>query len=177
MTFKSNNRGINIKQDLFIIGIDPGLTGGIARIRFKKDGGFELYDVVRIPLLSKKRIDYKELYSELKTMRIDFAFIEEVWALPGQNIQSMFNFGMSYGGMLAILDCLNIKYHAITPITWKSGMGLSKVKAESTEKARIILDPENKLLKTNGLCEAGLIGYFGFTRLSVIWKPHLGGLL
>ena len=91
---------------MLIIGIDPGISGAIC---FFEDG--KIIDVIDMPSMSegkknkkqvngaqisneiKKRIENKK-YDEIKVV------IEQVAAMPGQGVTSMFNFGQSFGCLL-----------------------------------------------------------------------------
>ena len=88
---------------MLIIGIDPGITGSIC---FFKDG--KIIDVVEMPNMAegkknKRQVNGAQIYNEI-TSRIKNiekkdikVVIEQVSAMPGQGVTSMFNFGQSFG--------------------------------------------------------------------------------
>ena len=87
---------------MLIIGIDPGITGSIC---FFEDG--KILDVVEMPTMTegkknKKQVNGSQIYNEIKKRieKIDKkdikVIIEQVSAMPGQGVTSMFNFGQSY---------------------------------------------------------------------------------
>ena len=88
---------------MLIIGIDPGLSGAIC---FLKDG--KILDVVEMPTMTegkknKKQVNGSQIYNEVsnRVKEIDKkdikVIIEQVSAMPGQGVTSMFNFGQSFG--------------------------------------------------------------------------------
>ena len=87
---------------MLIIGIDPGISGSIC---FFEDG--KILDEVEMPTMTegkknKKQVNGSQLYNEIsnrikqrdkKEIKV---VIEQVSAMPGQGVTSMFNFGQSY---------------------------------------------------------------------------------
>ncbi len=102
-----------------IIGIDPGLTGGIC-LRFPT----EHCEVFPMPVIPKVGIDLQELN---KLLRIDtwadsdniLVVIEKVHAMPKQGVVSMFKFGMGYGQLQGLCVGLGYPYILVTPQQWK----------------------------------------------------------
>ena len=88
---------------MLIIGIDPGISGSIC---FFEDG--KILDVLEMPTMTdgkknKKQVNGAQIYNEISTkirgiekqnLRV---IIEQVSAMPGQGVTSMFNFGQSFG--------------------------------------------------------------------------------
>ena len=88
---------------MLIIGIDPGISGSIC---FFEDG--KILDVIEMPTMiegkkNKKQVNGSQIYNEIsrKIKQIDKkdirVIIEQVSAMPGQGVTSMFNFGQSFG--------------------------------------------------------------------------------
>ena len=84
---------------MLIIGIDPGISGSIC---FFKDGN--IIDVVEMPTMAegkknKRQVNGAQIYNEICTRVNKFdkqnvrVIIEQVSAMPGQGVTSMFNFG------------------------------------------------------------------------------------
>lgn len=111
-----------------IIGIDPGLNGGIA-------WGWEWSSIfaVKMPVIKadgKKVLDLPFLAATLQDLRDDYpdengvrhcvAYVERVHAMPGQGVSSMFNFGMGYGAIQGILAALRIQYKLVQPKAWQT---------------------------------------------------------
>ena len=83
---------------MLIIGIDPGISGSIC---FFKDG--RILEVIEMPVMTegkknKKQVNGAQIYNEF-LKRINKkedeirVVIEQVSAMPGQGVTSMFNFG------------------------------------------------------------------------------------
>ena len=97
---------------MFIIGIDPGISGAIC---FMKDG--KIIDVIEMPSMAegkknKKQVNSSQIFNEI-SLRIKSlnkndvkVVIEHVSAMPGQGVTSMFNFGQSFGILKGI--CLSL---------------------------------------------------------------------
>ena len=88
---------------MLVIGIDPGVSGSIC---FFQDG--KIIDVVEMPTMiegkkNKKQVNGSQIFNEIseRIKKIDKkdikVIIEQVSAMPGQGVTSMFNFGQSYG--------------------------------------------------------------------------------
>ena len=88
---------------MLIIGIDPGISGSIC---FFEDG--KITDVIEMPTMiegkkNKKQVNGSQIYNEIlkRIKNLDKkdvkVVIEQVSAMPGQGVTSMFNFGQSFG--------------------------------------------------------------------------------
>jgi len=99
---------------MFIIGIDPGITGSIC---FFKDG--KIIDVVEMPNMAegkknKKQVNgaqiYHEIFSRIESLEKEEikVVIEQVSAMPGQGVTSMFNFGQSFGILKGICSAMQL---------------------------------------------------------------------
>jgi crossover junction endodeoxyribonuclease RuvC len=97
-------------------------------------------------------------------MKPDACVIELVSSRPGQGVASMFNFGMSFGVAIGVVQALNIPLHFVTPTKWKKYFSLSSDKEESRRRA-INLWPESadrfSRRKDEGRAEAALMAKWG----------------
>lgn len=99
---------------MFIIGIDPGTSGG-----------FAIIDDVRRKLTLRKMPDTpKEIFNILnfflKASKGEiFVYIEKVQGLPGMGGSSMFNFGKNSGHLEMAMLALNIPFEQLTPQKWQ----------------------------------------------------------
>ena len=89
-----------------IIGIDPGLSGGIAILEDLK-----IFDVFDMPIMSEGK---KNIVSGNT-----FVIVEQVSAMPGQGVTSMFNFGQTFGSIKGICAALNLPIFYVRPAKWK----------------------------------------------------------
>lgn len=99
------------------IGVDPGKKGGLCVM--SKDGGIvELLrlgdDFVVAELLRR--------YSQTMDRVNSKCFVEQVGAMPGQGVTSMFTFGQGFGFLLGVLCALKIPYSTVTPHRWQKKM-------------------------------------------------------
>ena len=115
---------------MLIIGIDPGISGSIC---FFQDG--KILDVVEMPIMTegkknKKQVNGSQIFNEIlkRTENIDKknikVVIEQVSAMPGQGVTSMFNFGQSFGVLKGICAALKIPVHFVRPAKWKKHFNL-----------------------------------------------------
>ena len=128
---------------MLIIGIDPGISGAIC---FFKDG--EGKEIIDMPVMAegkknKKQVNgsqiYNELYSRINnTSKKDiFVIIEQVSAMPGQGVTSMFNFGQSFGVLKGICSAMQLSMHFVRPAKWKKYFGLIKTEKDAS-RTRVI---------------------------------------
>lgn len=92
-----------------------------------------------------------------------YAVIEDVHAMPGQGVVSMFSFGKSYGEILGALYSHEIRVIPVKPAVWKGRLGLSRDKMDSVRLAQNIFSKQKDLFtkKTEAIAEAALIAHYG----------------
>ena len=106
---------------MFIIGIDPGISGAIC---FLEDG--KIIDVIEMPSMAegkknKKQVNGNQLYNEIKSRLSGVneeevcVVVEHVTAMPGQGVTSMFNFGQSFGVIKGICSAMKLPIHFVRP--------------------------------------------------------------
>jgi|TARA_Y100000310_G_C20704273_1_gene833452 hypothetical protein len=165
---------------LLIYGIDPGITGGIARINH--DG--KLLDGIRMPTTNiwggakqKKKIvdamavkDFIQCQTSADTnyrQHRTYVAIERVHSMPTDARSAAFSFGRSFGAVEAIA-CCQVGAGAVTWITpqvWKKFYNLSRVKGESIALAQTHFrrDYRWKYKADEGIAEAALIALYYLT--------------
>ena len=110
---------------MLIIGIDPGISGSIS---FFEDG--KITDVVEMPTMTegkknKRQVNGSQIYNEIskrinKIEKQDLkVVIEQVSAMPGQGVTSMFNFGQSFGILKGICSAMQLPMYFVRPAKWK----------------------------------------------------------
>lgn len=151
----------------FVIGIDPGAAGAVAIL---EDG--KLVQVFDMPVVevsvsnkNKKRVAPELLASELRLYNLadTVAVVEQVGAMPGQGVTSMFAFGQAYGLVLGVLAGLWIPTSTVTPATWKKALKLNPGKDGARLKASQLWPAqagEFKRVKDDGRAEAALLAYW-----------------
>ncbi len=132
---------------MLIIGIDPGISGAIC---FFENG--EVKDIFDMPTMAdgkknKKQINgpqfYNEISSRLKnySKRDIFVVIEQVSAMPGQGVTSMFNFGQSFGVVKGVCSAMQLSVHYVRPARWKKYFNLLKTEKEASRSKAIEMFP------------------------------------
>jgi len=99
------------------IGIDPGLSGGLAII----DHNNKVKVCIPMPLKNGE-IDVRILAAHIQAaMKEDntFAVLEKVSSRPGQGVCAMFTFGRVVGEIKAVLKMLRCPFEEVMPQKWK----------------------------------------------------------
>lgn len=124
-----------------IIGIDPGLSGACAYIS-KKVYGIGVFDLPTIKkgkTGNKREIDCKNLYHKLSSLNdqdsIIKVYLEDVHAMPGQGVTSMFSMGHTLGAIKGVVAALPFELHLVSPQKWKKYFSLTKDKELSRARA------------------------------------------
>ena len=132
---------------MLIIGIDPGITGSIC---FFQDG--KIIDVVEMPNMTeskknKKQVNGAQIYYEISlrikdTKKEDIkVVIEQVSAMPGQGVTSMFNFGQSFGILKGICSAMQLPMYFVRPIKWKKYFNLINSEKDASRTKAIEVFP------------------------------------
>lgn len=149
-----------------ILAIDPGLTGGWALLT--DHGAYVGAD--DLPIIRDNAtawVDGPELVAQINAClseRVHIrAVIERVHSMPAQGISSAFTFGVGFGSVLACLQLLPASIEFVSPAVWKRGLGLSKDKSASLDRARLLYPQANlKRKKDDGRAEALLIAHWAW---------------
>ena len=110
---------------MLIIGIDPGITGAICFFEDRK-----IIDLIEMPNMAegkknKRQVNGAQVYNEIferiknynkKDIKV---VIEQVSAMPGQGVTSMFNFGQSFGVLKGICSAMQLPMYFVRPAKWK----------------------------------------------------------
>ena len=132
---------------MFIIGIDPGITGSIC---FFQDG--KIIDVIDMPNMpegkkNKKQVNGAQIFYEIskKTKFIEKenikVVIEQVSAMPGQGVTSMFNFGQSFGILKGICSAMQLPMYFVRPAKWKKYFNLINSQKDASRTKAIEIFP------------------------------------
>jgi len=153
----------------FIIGIDPGAAGAVAII--EDDGKLvHVFDMPAVEVVvggkAKRRVSPEMLAAELRLYADQgaVAYVEQVNAMPGQGVTSMFAFGQAFGIVLGVMGGLAIPCQTVTPAKWKKDMRLNTGKDAARAKAAQIWPAharEFSRVKDDGKAEACLIAAWG----------------
>ena len=115
---------------MLIIGIDPGISGSIC---FFENG--RIIEVIEMPTMidgkkNKKQVNGAQIYNEIlkrissKSNNDIRVVIEQVSAMPGQGVTSMFNFGQSFGILKGVCSAMQLPMYFVRPAKWKKHFSL-----------------------------------------------------
>ena len=132
---------------MIIIGIDPGLSGSIC---FFENG--KIIDVVEMPTMiegkkNKKQVNGSQIYNEIlkRISHLDKSdvkvVIEQVSAMPGQGVTSMFNFGQSFGILKGICSAMQLPVYFVRPAKWKKYFNLINSEKDASRTRAIEIFP------------------------------------
>ena len=144
-------------KDIHIIGIDPGKSGGIARIRYSLDKRRHLfkepiYDAYKCPKTIMDMVVILKMFNHLPSK--PKCFLESVHAFPTDGRSSAFKFGMNFGIWQGILSALDIETILVTPQRWQKPYGLPKIKKERKHKLKEIAIQRSGLKVTLNTADA-----------------------
>jgi len=148
------------------IGIDPGLTGALALL--EDDNSIsDLLDMPVMPLTGKRNqvnaAALRKVIALWTRTETATAYLEQVSAMPGQGVSSMFGFGVSYGIVQGVLASLFIPVVFVTPQQWKKRAGLIGKDKDFARTLAQRLYPMAELSRKKdiGRADALLIARFG----------------
>ena len=136
-----------------IIGIDPGLSGAIAILENSK-----VLNIFDMPVMSegkknKRQLNSAQLVSLLKeNMEHNeeiVVVVEQVNAMPGQGVTSMFNFGQTFGAIKGVCAALELPIFFVRPSKWKKHFELINSSKDASRTKVIEMYPilSNQLAK------------------------------
>ena len=128
---------------MLVIGIDPGISGSIC---FLNDG--KILDVIEMPTMTdgkknKKQVNGSQIFNEIskRINNIDVkevrVVIEQVSAMPGQGVTSMFNFGQTFGILKGICSAMQLSMYFVRPAKWKKYFNLINSEKDAS-RTRVI---------------------------------------
>jgi hypothetical protein len=118
------------------VGIDPGISGGIAAIDHK-GVVHTLEPMPTMPGLvsGRKMVDARALAATLRGINhygspVHVA-VEQVGAMPKQGVVGTFSFGTSFGIILGVLGGMGMGYQLVLPQKWQKHHSLSSDKKQT----------------------------------------------
>jgi crossover junction endodeoxyribonuclease RuvC len=163
---------------MLIIGIDPGISGSIC---FFEDG--KILDVIEMPTMAegkknKKQVNGSQIYNEIlkritKTKNQEIRIvIEQVSAMPGQGVTSMFNFGQSFGILKGICSAMQLPMYFVRPAKWKKYFNLINSEKDASRTRAIEIFPyfssELSKKKDSNKADAILIANFYYETYKIV---------
>ena len=132
---------------MLIIGIVPGITGAICFFEDRK-----IIDLIEMPNMAsgkknKRQVNGAQVYNEIferiknynkKDIKV---VIEQVSAMPGQGVTSMFNFGQSFGVLKGICSAMQLPMYFVRPAKWKKYFNLINSEKDASRTKAIQIFP------------------------------------
>ena len=136
-----------------IIGIDPGLSGAIAILEDNK-----VLNIFDMPVMAegkknKRQLNSAQLVNIIRDNTVSTdevaVVVEQVNAMPGQGVTSMFNFGQTFGAIKGVCAALNLPIFFVRPSKWKKHFELINSSKDSSRTKTIEMYPSlsNQLSK------------------------------
>jgi hypothetical protein len=128
------------------VGIDPGLSGGIALLDYDAVGNLKVAQPMPIPTLKSAKTKTGRVYDVPQLSKIfcawgvlgAFATLEKSQAMPKQGVSSTFSIGYGFGVLEALLVAHNIRYQVVRPQQWQKVM-LASSNKKNTKEASILI--------------------------------------
>ena len=157
-----------------IIGIDPGLSGGIAILENNK-----VLSIFDMPVMAEGKKNKRQLNSaqlvviikeNIKSNEDVVVIVEQVNAMPGQGVTSMFNFGQTFGAIKGVCAALELPIFFVRPAKWKKHFELINSSKDSSRTKVIEMYPilSNQLAKKKDVNKSDAIliaRFYSETRL------------
>ena len=132
---------------MLIIAIDPGISGSLC---FFEDG--KIIDLIEMPNMAegkknKKQVNGAQIYNEILLKIKNYekkdikVVIEQVSAMPGQGVTSMFNFGQSFGVLKGICSAMQLPMYFVRPAKWKRYFNLINSEKDASRTKAIQIFP------------------------------------
>ena len=132
---------------MYIIGIDPGISGAIC---FFKNG--KIIDVIEMPTMAegkknKRQVNGSQVFNEITKRTKEYqknqvrVVIEQVSAMPGQGVTSMFNFGQSFGVLKGVCTAMQLPMYFVRPAKWKKYFNLINSEKDASRTRAIEIFP------------------------------------
>ena len=133
---------------MIIIGIDPGIAGAIC---FFSEG--DVIDVIDMPTMAegkknKRQVNGRQIFNEITSIKNKYSnkkigvVVEQVSAMPGQGVTSMFNFGQSFGVIKGICSAMELPIFYVRPVKWKKYYDLINSQKDSSRVKAIEMFPK-----------------------------------
>jgi len=146
-------------RGICVVGIDPGLDGGVSLITLGKLG--EIGSLWTIPMPTKPGAttasgrkgrdvdcgalaDWLESTASVEDCDIKRVAIEVVHSMPKQGVSSTFNFGKAYGSVIGVVNTLKLPLLFVQPMRWKKAVldGLGRDKSDAIRFATSLFPKE-----------------------------------
>ena len=132
---------------MIIVGIDPGISGALCFC-----SNWNVIDVIDMPTMAegkknKKQVNGRQIFNEILNIKNTFTghkinvVVEQVSAMPGQGVTSMFNFGQSFGVIKGICSAMELPIFYVRPAKWKKYFNLINSQKDASRTRAIEIFP------------------------------------
>ena len=96
---------------------------------------------------NKKQVNGSQIYNEIlkKVNKLETndirVIVEQVSAMPGQGVTSMFNFGQSFGILKGICSAMQLPIYFVRPAKWKKYFNLINSEKDASRTRAIEIFP------------------------------------
>ena len=96
---------------------------------------------------NKKQVNGSQIFNEISKRIIEIdrkdikVVIEQVSAMPGQGVTSMFNFGQSFGILKGICSTMQLPMYFVRPAKWKKYFNLINSEKDASRTKAIQIFP------------------------------------
>ena len=96
---------------------------------------------------NKKQVNGSQIYNEIKSLINENGkdnlkvVVEQVSAMPGQGVTSMFNFGQSFGILKGICAAMQLPIYFVRPAKWKKYFNLINAEKDASRTRAIEIFP------------------------------------
>lgn len=145
-----------------ILGIDPGLSGGLALLH--SGAIIQAAPMPVIKLAGKGELDLARLGALLRDWAPSHAWVEQQQSMPRQGVASSFRTGQNYGTLLGFLQASGMPVTVVRPAVWKKSLGVPGDKAAAVAIASRLLPSSSHWWPRrgdDGIAEAALLAVYG----------------
>jgi crossover junction endodeoxyribonuclease RuvC len=147
-----------------ICGIDPGVSGALAIVA--EDGSYCAHLIMpTVKVGTKSRINGASVAAFLRAAPITHVYLEQVGAMPGQGVSSMFTFGHAAGVIEGVVTGMGLPLTLVTPQAWKKHAGLIGADKDAARSRAVQLYPLVRDLDLKGkgqaIADAILLARYG----------------
>ena len=125
---------VGAPSPIWVVGIDPGESGAACALR--SNGEARFIDGYGPKVMGAIRLIWQQ------ELAIRLIALEQVGAMPGQGVSSMFKFGTGYGWWQGVLDAWSVPWKLVRPQVWQKGVVAPKSGKEGALKAALRLFPD-----------------------------------
>jgi len=150
---------------VIVIGIDPGISGAIARYNSSEASAATQLIIWDMPILevNKKKTISPYLVANILKEAAAPVYIEKVAAMPNQGVTSMFNFGKGFGVILGAAAGLGLQTTQVTPQQWMKALKCQRGKDANRQRACELFPQYADMFarkKDDGRADAALLAYY-----------------